>query len=592
MFKKIVALLLVCVLALPACMGAFAATDEGFLAFVALGGDKEASGDWGWGVTGADVDGATVTNAYIKEGDTVRVGIEFATPVVYTWYCAPCIVTDGSVNTAANSIDATVKCFIDGEEVAIDFAAGDLSWAEGTGDYAENCFRLAGGYNEWGAHYIASPAGFTKIEYEITLNSCLPAGASEVVAYDGALDLWIALGGDKDASNDWGYNEASEGVVAVNETITAGETKTVSLTFPTPVLYTWYCAPVLSSVGSGIGANLASVDAEIVCKIDGQEVAIDFAAGDLAWAEGTGSVTPEDCVRLAGGYNEWGSQYIASPQNFTTIEYTVTLNAVNLAVPEEVVPFDVETALAGNYNAYVGVQSENWIFRNQYYDASYGRDADVTNDAGNHVFENLAYIDEAGTVLNKGGSFSDCLIDGDGTYTVSIDISDVPDVFANDTFYNQLFVSTELPYGLIAEGAVQITDVTTSFDGQGGKVFGEITERAVEGGDSTTDIVIFNTWTVGNETIPFTMATDRIDITFTVSGFGRESSFVAPSEEVETSDTDVEEPVVDETKGGVDMTTIIVIAAAAVVLAAAIVGICVSVAKKNKKNAAKEETAE
>jgi len=88
------------------------------------------------------------------------------------------------------------------------------------------------------------------------------------------------------------------------------------------------------------------------------------------------------------------------------------------------------------------------------------------------------------------------------------------------------------------------------------------------------------------------MATDRIDITFTVSGFGRESSFVAPSEEVETSDTDVEEPVVDETKGGVDMTTIIVIAAAAVVLAAAIVGICVSVAKKNKKNAAKEETAE
>ena len=75
-----------------------------------------------------------------------------------------------------------------------------------------------------------------------------------------------------------------------------------------------------------LGAN-AHFDVSL--KLDGvdQTKLINFAADDVNyWSENAGDYPADTCIRLAGGYNEWGTKYIDSPSGFTTIEYTITLN--------------------------------------------------------------------------------------------------------------------------------------------------------------------------------------------------------------------------------------------------------------------------
>ncbi len=149
--------------------------DAEYDVLIAFGGDAAAENDWGFQYYG---DGAasnageiTATNGKVKVGETVTVKLDFAAPVFNTWFFAPCLI----VGEPNKTVDATVVCRIDGNEVAIDLAAdpeGKTFWYEGTGDYsAEQCVRLAGGWNEWAVKFIDEPAGFTSLEYDITLNS-------------------------------------------------------------------------------------------------------------------------------------------------------------------------------------------------------------------------------------------------------------------------------------------------------------------------------------------------------------------------------------------------------------------------------------
>lgn len=578
--KKIIALVLVCLLALPVCMSAFAESEDGYFCFIGFGGDKEASNDWGWNYAGADVDGITATNAYVKPGETVRIGLEFASPVFYTWWCAPCIVVDDSVSIVDNCADYEIKCFIDGEEIAIDMAAdanGKTSWGEGTGDFTQ-CIRLAGGYNEWATQYIASPANFTKLEYEITFNGIKEVEVNTVES-TAVYDLFIALGGDKAASNDWGWGYAggfTEGVTDVKTTVKSGDTATVSLTFAEPVLYTWYCAPCLT--GLGAGKDIAEIDADIVCKIDGAEVPVDLAAGPMFWSEGTGDYAQDDCVRLAGGYNEWAAQYIASPQNFTTIEYTITFNSIKVAEAAVAPTIDVDAALAADYNAYMSVQSETYIFRNSWFD-QYGKD--YSDDAMDDYFSHLTGWDENSVATNNGGVFTDAVINGDGTYTVSLNIAEGDAGFGTDSAYNFLYVTTDIPYALIDQGILTISDVKTSVDGLGGKEYSFLDKVADSEKNEYLCIMVQSTYNneVKANAPALNMAASSIDITFTVSGFGREGTPAAP--------VDVEPAPADDKAVEFDWLTAGIIAGS-VILVGAIVGICIGAAKKGKK---KEETA-
>ena len=144
-----------------------------------------------------------------------------------------------------------------------------------------------------------------------------PASA-EAAAIPEEFDLFIAYGGDKEAENDWGWGYTGtdvDGITAVKEKIKGGETKTVSLTFDTPTVNSWYFAPCLVAEDvTGIGA----LDFTVTCKIDGKDVPVDMNAdadGKTWWTEDTGDFKASSCIRLAGGFNEWATKYIAQPES-------------------------------------------------------------------------------------------------------------------------------------------------------------------------------------------------------------------------------------------------------------------------------------
>ncbi len=416
------------------------AEEKAYDVFIAFGGDAATSGDWGYQYygEGSDVTGdVTATNATIKEGETVTVGLEFASPVVYTWFTAPCVV--GNFSEA----EFDVKVLIDGKDVTdtVNFAADEKNWwAEGTGAFAEDqCIRLAGGYNEWATKYIAeSPAGFSKLEFQITANKLVEGAAAgaagEAVESTETYDVFIAYGGDV-VSGDWGYQYYGEGsdvvgaVTATNGTITSGGTTTVSLEFAEPVAYTWFMAPVITASG------VTEADFDVKVLIDGKDITdtINFAADDKEfWAEGTGAYTEEQCIRLAGGYNEWATRYIAeSPVGFTKVEYVITANSIKVgggaAGPvASTETYDLFVAYGGD------VVSGDWGY--QYY----GAGSDVTGavtatDAtikvgetarvGLEFAEPVAYTWFTAPTLGNAGN----VVEADFTVKVFIDGEDVTD---------------------------------------------------------------------------------------------------------------------------------------------------------------------
>ena len=112
-------------------------------------------------------------------------------------------------------------------------------------------------------------------------------------------------------NSDWGFQynapDAADNagdIVATTATVKPGDTVTIGLEFPSAPDYTWWMAPVL------VAENVSNVDYTInSIMIDGTDVLadVDLAAGDAWWYEGTGTYSSEQSIRLAGGYNEWGT---------------------------------------------------------------------------------------------------------------------------------------------------------------------------------------------------------------------------------------------------------------------------------------------
>ena len=563
------------------CMGGLVVSAEEsaeeYTLFIAYGGDKEAENDWGWQYYGSDVEGITATNATIKSGETATISLTFATPNVNSWFFAPCLV--GEDVSSVSNVDFTIVCKIDGVEVPVNMEAdaeGKTWWTEGTGDYtAEQCIRLAGGYNEWATKYIAEPAGFTTIEYTITLNSVelgVKAAPGEAVVSESTDEytLFIAYGGDKEAENDWGwqyYGSDVEGITATNATIKSGETATISLTFATPNVNSWFFAPCL--VGEDV-SSVSNVDFTIVCKIDGVEVPVNMEAdaeGKTWWTEGTGDYTAEQCIRLAGGYNEWATKYIDEPAGFTTIEYTITLNSVEITtVTEPAEPTVVEIDKNGTYNAYLMLQTPNWTFRDAH-DSANGIGSEVW---GQHITNNDSGVNY--------GVVTDAVIAGNGTYTVSI--TDFGTIFADDfaaagqEYFNILAVSTDLPAG----ANVTVTDVNLIIDGQVRHTYPEAYINTES--NTSLQILVQNIWNSDVKEISYyPTPTQSLEIQFTISGFDYDAEpAVEETEPVEeTTEAPTEAPTteatepVEETKGNGGNTVAIVIIVIGIVAAVAVV---------------------
>ena len=543
--------------------------------FVAFGGDKDASGDWGLAYTGTDNDAVTGTTAVAKEGETVTVGLTFANPVVHTWYMAPTFVAEGITEFEYTVDDVT----IDGVSVLdqLDFTLGEKAWwYEGTGDYtAEQAIRIKGGYNEWAAQaFTASPEGFKEIMYTITVTK-LKAGsaaAGEATLSTESYPAYIAIGADS-ATGSWDlcYDGGdANGFTAVTGELKSGETTVLSLTAPSEIAYTWYVAPFMVVEDSSLIDETSTFDVKVY--LDDAEIPVDLAAGKLFWAEGTGAYAAEQCVRIAGGFNEWGDKYIAeSPKNYTkiTFEITPTIYVKAAAPAAPVNEYDPN----GEYNVYLRLQTPNWTFRDGWNEA---------NGIGSENWGQWIKNNDSGATF---GVVTDAKIQGNGTYTVSI--TDFGTVFADDfaaagqEYFNILGLSTDLPLN----DGISITNVVTKMDGK--EI--DVQEVAYQNPDSKElyDVVVQNKWNSDKATIAYYAApTTSIEITFTISGFAYDNANQAPAEGTDTPAVDtpaVDTPVVEEptTEGGNDWVIYVVVAV--VVVAAVVAGVLVSKKKKAAK---------
>ena len=553
-----------------------AAAEDEYQMFLAIGADAAAENDWGYQFYGDGASGnvgdVTATTATAKVGDTVTIGLSFPSEVVYTWFIAPVMVAEG-VGNVDYSIDSIM---MDGTDVTdqVDFSAGKAFWYEGTGDYTETqAIRLAGGYNEWGDKYMAeAPKGFKEITFTITLNA-VEEGAEqgEATLSEESYDAFIAIGADKEAENDWGYNyagEDAEGITATTGTLKSGETTTLSLDFDSEVFYTWYVAPCMIMDDTSVLSDQSTFEVKVY--LDGEEIATDLSAGKACWAEGTGSYDETKCVRIGGGYNEWGDKYLAeSPKGYKNITFEITPQ-IYVAAPSEETTAVEPVDLNGKYNAYIGIQTPNWSFRNAYDDPSYG--------LGTDYFNQITGWDADNNAITIPGTITDAVIEGNGTYTVSVTGLSFPDgEFSSQEYLNLIFISTDIPNS----GEITFSDVELKIDGKSV----DLPNGPILDPDSkeVTKILLQNIWNndckeIGYYAVPMT----DISITFTVSGFAYDKAAeeAAPAETEEAPAETTSAPAEEKSSN----TGLIIGIVVAVVVVAVVVVAGVVVSKKKKES--------
>lgn len=210
----------------------------------------------------------------------------------------------------------------------------------------------------------------------------------------------------------------------------------------------------------------------------------------------------------------------------------------------EVVPETPVFDPNGVYKAYLGIQTQNYIFRNAWADESFGANGTSweKNDIGNN-FNGLTGWDGADAVKYD-GTFTDVEIKGNGTYRVSLTDFD----FGGDESLNLLFLSTDIP---IEGNHVSFTNVKVILNGSTKYTF---ENGVIPGIDSRDDkeyyevhcINIWNTEQLGGKDglFGYVMPNKSVEIEFTVSGFAYdkvEEPVEEPVEEV--VEEDKEEPV-------------------------------------------------
>ncbi|MGN1090555.1 MAG: hypothetical protein ACI4Q6_09170 [Huintestinicola sp.] len=179
------------------------------------------------------------------------------------------------------------------------------------------------------------------------------------------------------------------------------------------------------------------------------------------------------------------------------------------------------SASAEDYNAYLGIQSASFTFRNAWNEGSYGKG--IAAEDGSYYFDHLTGWDGP-TATNNGGTFTDAVITGDGTYSVSL-TGDFD--FGADETLNLLFVSTDIPL----ESGATISDVKVKIDGSTKYTFDE----AYLNPDDLEYVspMMINIWNddlgKADGLFGYTMPTSSVEIEFTVSGLG--DGAAAPVEE-------------------------------------------------------------
>lgn len=450
-------------------------------------------------------------------------------------------------------------------------------------------------YNEWvtelpadarssdavteGAKWIiVDKAAFDSVEtVEVTFNYSIPEARAFIMYADAA----------------WKYqyfgDPVDTGIVTTDATVTGAGSYKVALDFTktadkaaTDVAFTAVGIKGGDITHPGWYIRIDSI------KINGEDVA--FTKGYTSSDDGV-----ETRMNI---YNEWVTELPADAHSFDkklddasakivdkaafasvkTMEVAFTYIRGEKPVKATAPEIDVDAALKADYNAYFGIQTETYIFRNAWNEPTYGKDKDN--------FKHLTGWDADSNQVDYGGTFTDAVIDGNGTYTVGVKLGDM--ALGTDKTIRMLFISTDIPSQLIDQGLVTISDMKTSIDG--GK--GQTAFTANTDGD-LLQLDILNEYTAtGAEAIPYTMPTKDITITFTVAGLSKDSAAQAKPEATPTAapqatatpaaveaSAPVEAPAAQSNSG-----TIIAIVIGAVVVIGGIVFLAVkSGKKKNNK---------
>ena len=325
------------------------------------------------------------------------------------------------------------------------------------------------------------------------------------------------------ANGDWSaqywYDGNEYPVTATTAEITGQGFYTVGLEFPEPV-----DGLAFAAVGIAKGEQTFSgyfIDITDI-KVNGKS--IDVNAGYTSSDDGITtreniynewvSELPAD-ARRADGILEGASPIIVDKEAFTgvkTIEVSFDYIYGKPIVKDENAPLTEEEAaelLKADYNAYIGLQTENYIFRNAWDEANYGRDS----EANPGFFNRLTGWDADNNAVDYGGTFEDAALTTAGTYTVSVTTGEMG--LGTDGFFRLLFVSTDVPSRLVKDGFVTFEDVQVKLGSAATQKYTDI--------DTSGDyvrIVVIDQYNRSEDPFGYTMpgANTPITVTFTVTG--------------------------------------------------------------------------
>ena len=467
---------------------------------------------WAKQYWGEDAEGVTATNAVIDGFGDYTVGLEFAEAAEGLAFTAVGIVCGEKTYPGAYIKINEIR--VNGE--AIEFKKGYTSSDDGVTTRMNI-------YNEWvtelpadahsfdGTTEDAAPvivdkeafASVSKVEVDFTL---VPVTDTAYLMYADA--AW--------AKQYWG--EDTEGVTATNAEITGQGSYKVGLEFAEPAEGLAFTAVGIKTGEKTFGGYFINIT-EI--KVNGEpiEVAAGYTSSDDGittreniyneWVESL----PKD-ARRADGQLEGASPMIVSKDAFASVSSVeVSFDFIyGKPVENTDAPLTAEEAAElqkADYNAYIGVQTENYIFRNTWDEASYGRDSQDNPEC----FGQLTGWDADNNKVNYGGTFEDVLLTKDGTYTVSLTTGEMG--FGSDTFFRMLFVSTEIPSKLVKDGFVTIDDVQVKI--------GDAATQKYTDVDTSGDyarIILIDEYNRGDAPFSYNVpgADATISITFTVTG--------------------------------------------------------------------------
>ena len=251
-----------------------------------------------------------------------------------------------------------------------------------------------------------------------------------------------------------------------------------------------------------------------------------------------------------------------------SIEVTFTVAGVGelASAGEAAAPDAVD--LNGTYNAYIGLQTPNFSFRNAFDDETYGRDTEYFNQITGW---------EGSDAIVKDGTLTDAVIAGNGTYTISANGMNLEGDFESQDYMNLIFISTDIPN----TGEITISDIKLSIDGRDVQCSPILSPDSV----NYVNMLIQNIWNEDVATIGYYAVPPKdIEITFTVSGFAYDNEAAADTAEPETTEEPAESEPAEEAPAAEESSSMspVVIVIIVVVVVAVIAGVAVVLSKKKK----------